>query len=283
MTLLMALLLTLAGTEPDDVPPLADVALPRSLALEEQDSRPGYQDPRPLGYQADPGSSKQATPKFLLSLAIEGRWTTPFGAANRDVYAVDNPNGGIPLLFDSHLRWNDVFSNGWGTSLIGEVTLMQAGRGGGEGRGRGKFSAGAYVSFSQDHFSGDNVDDGRGNSFSVDNLTMNTYLVGGTMYQSLGEVAFMSGRLGLGAVHYAQVDADYSFQFSPAFRGGFLKDTWNFAMEFQGGTGYRFGAVAFTLGVGVRLLLPPDQASTVSLDSGTLFTIDITLGIEIGF
>jgi len=286
MTMLMALLLTLGGNDPDDVPPLAELSLPRNLTLEEQDSRPGYQDPRPLGYQADPSSSpreKQASQKFLLSLGIEGRWTTPFGYANRDVFYVDNPNGGLTLLFDSNLRWNDVFSSGWGTSFIAEVTMMQAGRGGGEGRGRGKFSAGVYVSFSQDHFSGDNVDDGRGNSFSVDDMTMNTYLVGGTMYQSMGDGAFMSGRLGLGAVHYAQVDAEYRFLFTQTFRSSFLDDTWNFAMEFQGGGGYRFGPIALTLGLGVRMLLPPDQGPTVSLDSGIFWTFDITLGVEIGF
>ncbi len=286
MTLLMALLLTLAGNDPDEAPPLAELPLPSSLALEEQESRPGYQDPRPLGYQADPSSSsreKQATPKFLLSLGIEGRWTMPFGSASRDVSYVDNPGGGLTLLFDSNLRWNDVFSSGWGTSFIAEITLMQTGRGGGEGRGRGKFSAGAYVSFSQDTFSGDNVSDGHGNSFSVDDLTMNTYLVGGTMYQSLGEGAFLDGRLGLGAVHYARVDADYNFLFTPAFRGAFLADTWNLAMEFQGGVGYRFGPIAFTLGLGMRALLPPDGASTVKISTGILLTYDITLGVEIGF
>jgi len=287
MTMLLALLLTLSASDPDEAPSGAELSLPRSLALEDQEFRAGFQDPRPLGNQADPGSSsreKPASPKFLLSLAVEGRWTMPFGSTSRDVYSVDNPNGGLSLLFDSHLRWNDVFSSGWGTSLIAEITLMQAGRAsGGEGRGRGKFSAGAYVSFSQDHFSGDHVDDGRGNSFSVDDLSMNTYLVGGTLYQSLGDAVFMDARLGLGAVHYAQVDADYSFLFTPAFRGRFLADTWNFATELQGGVGYRFGAIAFTFGLGMRALFPPDGASTVKINSGILYTYDITLGIEVGF
>ena len=286
MTMLMALLLAMTGNDADETPTLAELSLPRSLAWEEQESKPGYQDPRPRAFDHEPAGSsreKESSAKFGLSLGIQGRWTSPFGSANRDVYYVDNPAGGLTLLFDSNLRWNDVFSSGWGTSITAEITFLQAGRGGGEGRGRGKFSAGMYVSFMQDHFSGDNVSDGHGNSFSVDDLTMNTYIVGGSMYQSLGGGSFVDGRMGIGAVHYAAVDADYNFLFTPKFRGGFLEDTWNFATELRGGYGYRFGPFAVTLGLGFRFLLPPNEAGTVSLDSGALMTFDIDLGFEIGF
>ncbi|MBV8881540.1 MAG: hypothetical protein JO332_16355 [Planctomycetaceae bacterium] len=273
MTMLMALLLAAVGPDPDGIPTLADPPLPTSLAAEERIS-PEQEEVR---------REREATPKFLLSLGLEGRWTTPWGSANHSLYYVDNPNGGLTLLFNSNLRWNDLFRAGWGTSLIGEVTFVQAGRAGGSGRGRGKFSAGAYVNFSQDHYSGDSVNDGFGNSFSVDNLDVTSYLVGLTVYQDMGEGVFLDARAGVGAVHFSRVDADYRFNFQPAFRGAFLQDSWNFASEFRGGTGYRFGQVALTLGVGLRLFLPPDEASTVKIDAGMFLTFDVDLGLEIGF
>lgn len=273
MSMLLALLLSAGGPTPDEPPSVAEIPLPRSLS-EEQDSR-----------SRDDGSSSRREPsqKFILSLGIEGRWTTPFGYANRDVTAVSNPAGGVTLLFDGHFRWNDAFNSGWGTSLIAEITVMQAGRGGGEGRGRGNFSMGGYVGFSQDHYGGDTVGDGHGDTIKVDDLTMNTYLVGGTMYQGLGDGFFTDGRLGIGAVHYSQVDAEYHFNFVSTFRSGFLADSWNFATEFRGGGGYRFGPIAFTLGIGVRLLFPPSEAATTSLEQGIFWTFDIVAGVEIGF
>ena len=114
-------------------------------------------------------------------------------------------------------------------------------------------------------------------------MTMNTYLVGATMYNDLGEGMFMDGRFGIGAVHYSAVSADYNFAFSPPFRGEFFEDTWNFALEIHGGTGFRLGPLAFTLGFGLRMLMPPSESSTVDIDSGILWTFDITLGVEIGF
>ena len=276
LTLTLALLAAVSGPDPDQVPSYAEIALPTSLASEQ-----GYQQ------ETEPRRERErdSGPKFGLSFGIEGRYSFPFGYANRDVYAVDNPAGGVTLLFDGNLRWNDMFSSGWGTSLIAEIITMQAGRGGSSsgGRGRGKFSAGGYISFSQDQFSGQHNSDGFGNSFSLDDMTMNTYLVGATMYNDLGEGMFMDGRFGIGAVHYSAVSADYNFLFTPPFRGEFFEDTWNFALEVHGGTGFRLGPLAFTLGLGLRMLMPPSPSGTVDIDSGILWTFDITLGIEIGF
>jgi len=277
MTLTLAFLAAVAGPDGDPLPSYAELGLPLTLGSAEQ----GYQQ------ETEPRrerSERESASKFGLSFGIEGRYSFPFGYANRDVYAVDNPAGGVTLLFNGNLRWNDMFSSGWGTTLIAEVITMQAGRGGSYGgRGRGKFSAGGYISFSQDQFSGEHNSDGFGNSFSLDDMTMNTYLVGATMYQDMGEGVFMDGRFGIGAVHYSAVDADYNFLLTPPFRGQFFEETWNFALEIHGGTGVRFGPLAFTIGIGLRMLMPPSEASTVDLDSGILWTFDITLGVELGF
>lgn len=281
MTLMLALFLAACGGDPDEAPSMAELSLPRSLASDAPFARIEDPEQEPDGSRRD--REKESRPKFSLSLGVTGRWTTPFGAANRDVYYLDNPSGGVTLVFDSNLRWNDVFHSGWGTSITAEIMTFQAGRGDGEGRGRANSSMGGYISFEQDHFSGEKVTDGRGNSFHVDDLSMNCYFVGPSVYQTMGGGAFMEGRVGLGAVHYAQVDATYNFIFSPEFRSSFLADTWNFAMEFRGGGGYRFGPIAVTLGLGFRMLLPPAEGDAATLESGILWTFDIDLGVEIGF
>lgn len=278
MTMLMALLLAAAGPNDAETPAYRDLGLPLTLASEEQ----GYQEPE-IRREATSRDSRESSQKFILSFGLIGRWTTPFGYANRDVYAVDNPGGGLILLFDSNLRWNDLFDSGWGTALTAEFTLVQGGRTGGTGRSRGKFSAGGYITFTQDHFGGDTVSDNFGNRFSTDDLTMNTYIVGGSAYQSMGDGVFVDGHFGIGAVHYAQVDAVYTFTGNNSFRGEFLEDTWNLALELRVGTGYTFGPLAVTIGMGSRMLMPPNNAGSVDLDSGMFFTFDIDLGIELGF
>lgn len=277
MNILTALMLAAAGPDADDAANLVELSLPLSLAAEQ-----GYQDP---DIRRERTAAAESSPnKYLLSFGLAGRWTTPFGYANRDVYAVDNPGGGVTLLFDSNLRWNDLFDSGWGTSLTAEFTMVQAGRsGGGTGRSRGKFSAGGYLSFSQDNFSGDSVSDNFGNRFRTDDLSMNSYLVGASAYQSMGDGVYVDGHFGIGAVHYAKVDAEYDFQFQPSFRGEFLEDTWNFAMELRVSTGYTFGPIAIYVGLGGRMFGPPDEATSVDMDSGMFFTFDVDLGVELGF
>jgi hypothetical protein len=278
MTMLLALLLAAAGPDADDAPTYADLVLPLTLASEEQETRTRDRD------QDSSSSRREYAPKYMISLGIEGRFTLPFGYANREVYYVSNPGGGATVTFNGNLGWNDIFSSGWGTSLVAEVTMMQTGRGGGEGKGRGNSSIGGYIAFSQDHLYGTNANDGHGNSFTAEDMTMNTYLVGMTLYQNVGGGFFTQGRLGLGAVHYSEVNAQYRFVFSPTFDAPLLADTWNFAMELRGGGGYRVGPFGFTLGIGGRMLFPPREAGPVaSLESGIVWTFDIDAGVEIGF
>jgi hypothetical protein len=276
MTMILALLVTAVGPDFEDPPTFAELALPRTLA-EEQDSRSRDRD-------SETSTRRESTQRFILSLGIEGRWSMPLGYANRDVYYVSNPGGGATVTFNGNLGWNDVFSSGWGASLVAEITMMQAGKGGGEGRGRGKFSMGGYIGFSQAHYYGESANDGHGNSFTAGDLSLNTYLIGATVYQALGDGFFSQGRLGLGAVHYDKVDAQYRFAFAPVFDGPLFAETWNFAMELRGGGGYRFGPFAVTLGIGGQMLFPPrDAVAVASFDSGVIWTIDVDLGFEIGF
>src|SRR5262249_3207792 len=148
-----------------------------------------------------------------------------------------------------------------------------------------KFSAGAYVTFSQDHFSGGNDTDQHGSTISVEDLETTSYIIGLLAYQDMGEGAFVDGRFGIGAVHYGAVEAPATasgFLGSTA-RNIFLEETWGFALEVRGGGGYRFGPLAIRLGVGLGLWTPPDAGPTVNIDSGIFWTFSIDLGLELNF
>jgi len=284
VTLLMALLLTAAGPDPD----AADwrAGLPASLSSEEPQDQETRKEREAREARESRDRSEDRGPKWGLGVQLQGRWSLPFGSANRDIATFSNPGGGATVTYDSSLSWSDLFGSGWGTSLTVEVTMVRAGRGdGGYGRSKNNFTVGGYLSFLQDHFTGETVSDGAGNTISAEDLTMETYLVGGTMYQNMGNNVYYEGRLGIGAVHYSQVNGMFStgFPFNNTFEGNLFKETWNFAMEVRGGFGYKLGPLGLSVGMGFRLMAPPSAGSGVALDSGVLMTWDIDLGVELGF
>jgi hypothetical protein len=175
---------------------------------------------------------------------VQGRWSLPFGSADSSSAVYSNPGGGVSVVYGSHLSWSELFTSGWGTSITAEVTVVRAGTSDGSyGRSKNNFSVGGYLSLLQNHLNGQRTSDGAGNSITADDLTMESYLVGATMYQNMGNNVYTEGRIGIGAVHYSAVNATYtsSFPFSQTFDGELFKDTWNFATELRGGVGYRMG------------------------------------------
>jgi len=283
VTLLMALLLTAAGPDPEASDWLD--GLPTKISLEEpqdQETRRERESREREGRE----SREEKGPKYGLGVQLQGRWSLPFGSANRDISTFSGVGGGATVVYDSNLSWSDLFGSGWGTSLTVEVTVVRAGKAdGGYGRSKNNFSIGGYVSFLQDHFSGETTSDGSGNTISAEDMTMETYLVGGTMYQNLGNNVYTEGRMGIGAVHYSQVNGTFStgFPFPTTFEGNLFKETWNIAFEIRGGIGYRLGPLGLSVGMGFRIMGPPSEGGGVSLDSGALMTWDIDLGAELGF
>jgi hypothetical protein len=144
---------------------------------------------------------------------------------------------------------------------------------------------GGYVSFLQSHLTGDTVSDDVGTSLTAEDLSLEAYLVGATMYQNLGNNVYTEGRFGIGAVHYSEVNGTVrtGFPFAQTFEGTLFKDTWNFAMELRGGVGYRIGPLGVSIGMGFQFLMPPNSGNAINLDSGFLMTWDIDLGVELGF
>lgn len=285
MTLLMALLLTAAGPDPD----AADwrAGLPASLSLEDlQDQETRREREERERREGGRESREDRGPKYGLGVQLQGRWSLPFGSANRDVSTFSGVGGGATVVYDSNLAWSDLFGSGWGTSLTVEVTMVRAGRAeGGYGRSKNNFSVGGYLSFMQDNLSGETASDGSGNTISAEDMSMDSYLVGGTIYQNMGNNVYYEGRMGIGAVHYSEVNGTFStgFPFPSTFEGNLFKETWNIAFELRGGIGYRVGPLGLSVGMGLRLLGPPSAGGGVDLDSGLLWTWDIDLGIELGF
>jgi hypothetical protein len=276
VTLLMALFLAAAAPDTDDA---ADwrAQLPGSLSLE---------DPQDPDARRARQARESSEPKYGLGVELQGRWSLPLGSASRDVAAVSNPGGGIALVYSSHLDWSDLFSSGWGTSLTVEVTVVRAGTtDGGYGRARNNFSFGTYVSLMQDHLSGDRVSDDSGTSLTADDMTMESYIVGGTVYQNMGNSVYTEGRLGIGAVHYSQVNGTfrYPFPINQTFEGTLFEDTWTLTLEVRGAIGYRLGPLGLSLGTGFRMMMPPKSGDAIDLNSGVLLAWDIDLGVELGF
>jgi len=278
VTLLMALFLAAAGPEADAARWRAE--LPAGLSLEDP------QDPDMRREREARTARTDQGPKYGLGLQVQGRWSFPLGSANRDTASFRNPGGGVAGVYDSSLAWSDLFRSGWGTSFTAEVTVVRAGTGdGGYGRAKNNFSVGGYLSFLQNHLIGDTVSDGAGNRISVEDMALESYLVGVTMYQNLGHSVYTEGRLGVGAVHYSEVNGTFNvpFPFAQNFKGTMFRDTWNLAAELRGGLGYRIGPLGFTLGMGLQFMMPPDAGGAIDLNPGALMTWDIDLGAELGF
>jgi len=253
-----------------------DVRLPTDLwttpeppAAAETDSSTPTQD----DFSRRPPSKTDLT----VNVAVHGRFGIPFGSADRDVFVY----GGGVFLVDQHLSWGDLFHPGWGFDLEADF-MFGDGKHGGRSRTPG-FDYGAFVAVMVDEYGGGSTSDGIGNFLRTDNMNMSTYLVGGKVIQSFDEGFFADGRFGLGAVHYSAVNATFGGPGIPDFRDELLKDTWTFAVDLRGHGGIRLGPLGLTIGMGFRFLVPPNEGSRVSLDSGPLWIWDFDIGAELGF
>jgi hypothetical protein len=234
----------------------ADSSLPTTLGVGPQNREPDYE--------------------FGLTAGVHGRFSLPFGAADRDITGYAG-GGGAVIVVDQNISWNQLFRAGWGAEA--EIDIMV-----GSTRQRGhEFRYGAYIVLEEDHYDGDSVTDDFGGKMKVDDLSMNTFIVGGKVVQPFGDQFFTSGRLGVGAVHYSQVEATFSGPLVAPFTGEFIRDTWTFAFEVKGYAGLKLGPVNLVAGMGLRILLPPSEGDAVSLSSGLFYTFDLEVGAEIGF
>src|SRR5262249_30956249 len=142
---------------------------------------------------------------------------------------------------------------------------------------------GGYVAFEVDWFGGSSETDDAGTKVSPETLRLPQVYVG---FKAAGTVEgnfFGDLRFGLGAAHYPSLMAGIQPAGQPETNREFFQDTWAFAMELRMHFGWRAGPVAFLFGLGGRLITPPKEGDTISMDPAELWTFDLEAGIEIGF
>jgi hypothetical protein len=239
-----------------------DAPLPSSLASDLQDEDFGR---RSRGPESD----------FGLRAGIHGRWSAPFGSAGRDISGFSSP-GGTVIVVDQHISWGDFFSPGWGWDL--ELDIMI-----GKQRDMGNaFRYGFYIAVLEDQYAGRKVSDDLGASINAGDMSMASLLVGGKVV-NVGKGWEADGRMGIGAVHYSEVSGIFNAPAVTQFNALLFEDTWTFAMELRGHGALTLGPVALQLGMGFRLMAPPNAGSLINLNSGLMFTFDLEIGLEIGF
>ncbi len=219
-------------------------------------------------------------PDFGIGVGAHGRFGFPFGSADRDIAAIAG-GGGAVIAIDEHLSWGELFHPGWGAEV--ELDLFA-------GLSRdsvfgpdASFRYGAFVSIGLDHFEGDREGDDLGNTVDADDLDTATLLVGGKLVTSVGDGQRVDGRIGLGAVHYAEVDATFAGPGVAPFEAELLEETWTLAFELRGHWGIELGPFSVVLGLGFRTLLPPHDGDGADLSAGPLFTLDLDVGAELTF
>lgn len=219
-------------------------------------------------------------PEFGLGVAVHGRFSVPFGSADRDI-AVAAGGGGAVVAIDEHLSWADLFDPGWGAEA--EFDLFIGSSGESLFGPDASFRFGVYLAVGLDHFGGRRAGDDLGNTIDADGLDMATVLVGGKLVSSIGDGSRVDGRFGLGAVRYSAVDAVVSGPATPAFEAELLEETWTLAAELRGHWGVELGPVSLVLGLGFRAQVPPREGASAGFSPGPFFTFDGDLGLEIAF
>jgi hypothetical protein len=252
----------------------ADRLPPWAYALSVEGAEaPRAEDEVPGVLQAEPaGGRGRDVSDFKLNVAAHLRYAIPFGAADRSYITYGN---GLWVV-NHYVSWSDFFHPGWGFDLELNIFL---GKGANQQPG---LNYGIAVILNSDEFGGDHVNDSLGRSLSLENLNMNSLLVGGKIIHSLGGAFYADGSFGIGAAHYTAVEGTFS-GIGPSFRDEIFQDTWTFASQFRGHAGIRLGPVGVVAGLGFRIQAPPHEGARITMNSGAFWTFDLDLGVELGF
>ena len=250
------------------------------LCLAAQDLLAAADPEPPVALSLQEMRPRRDAPAFGFTAALHGRFSMPFGSADREISGYST-GGGTTVVIDSYLSWADLFDPGWGVEVEVDFYLGRD-RHGGFGRGD-EMRYGFFVSLATDTYNGDSADDEFGNRVKVEDLTMTTLIVGGKVEGTTGPNMFFDGRAGIGAVHTNSVMGDFSGPLIPEFTTEFLEDSYTFVFEFRGHGGLELGPINLVAGLGFRFMVPPSEGDAIDLDGGIFMTFDIEVGIEIGF
>jgi hypothetical protein len=247
--------------------PDGDPALPVGMALEEPVFR----------VQVVGGDSERT--HFGISLSAQARVSIPFGAADRgDTFVAGNV-----VVITNRLNYLDLFSPGLGFTLEADFMSRPPPPVPGGPPWERTPAMGAYVAFECDWFDGGSATDDAGTKFSPETLRLPQVYVGFKAEGTVQENFFGDLRLGFGAAHYPSLMATVKPAGLPASDREFFQDGWTFAMELRMHFGWRAGPVAFIFGLGGRLIAPPTEGATISMNPAELWTLDFEAGLVVGF
>jgi hypothetical protein len=142
---------------------------------------------------------------------------------------------------------------------------------------------GAYVAFECDRFGGNDATDDTGTRVSPDTLRLPQVYVGFKAEGTVQEIFFGDVRPGSGAAHYPSLMAKIRPAGLPETDRELFQDTWTFAMGLRMHFGWCAGPVAFIFGLGGRLIAPPKEGNTISMDPLAMWALDFEAGVMIGF
>jgi hypothetical protein len=177
--------------------------------------------------------------------------------------------------------YEDIFSNGAGIGLEATLTWEHP-----NWHQDVLWQTGAYLRLAYDTFDGDRSSDDFGNFFAPRDWEITTAIVGfrgGIRGKTSG--LFMEGRVGLGAVTYGAVQAEFSIGGSPARTGELLAAGVGVASELGLKVGYRSDRVEVSLGLNMEVQGGPHRGKDVStvVKPDAILMLSFTLGIGLRF
>ena len=250
------------------VPPGDDPGLPLRMAFEEPELRVQVVD--------DGGPDRM---HFGISLVAQGRVAIPFGSADRGTAVV----AGNVIVIQNRMSYLDLFSPGLGVTLEADFMMRPPPPMPGGPPWERTPAMGAYVAFECDWFGGDSATDDFGTRVSPDTLRLPQVYVGFKAEGTVQDNFFGNVNFGLGAAHFPSLMAKVQPAGLPATDREFFQETWTFAMELRMHFGWRAGPAAFVFGLGTRLIAPPNEGATLSMDPRIFWTFDVDVGFQLGF
>jgi hypothetical protein len=215
---------------------------------------------------------------FGMTAAAQGRLVVPFGSLEDGFVTIY----GNTIIVEDHLQYADLFDIGVGATFEADLLFHPKYH-----PGTPTFAQmptmGAYVAVEYDHFGGDQEELDNDVWIEPEDLNLTSLFVG---FKARGVVEgslFGDLRMGLGAVLYPSVEADFRRPGLPAYRGELFEESRGFAWEFRMHFGWRAGPFAFVFGFGSRLMDGPDAGRAVELDPGWIWTLEGEIGVEVGF
>ena len=224
------------------------------------------------------------TEDFWISVGAFGRYSWPFGTVeDRDAVIAGNT-----ILIPDHLRYGDLFDDGVGFSLEASLMIFRPPReqrgANGQAPPKGPY-AGLYVALQSDSYEGNRINGG-GGFIDAGDMDLYAILAGLKVTTNVDSGLFGEARLGIGVVEYDPVSARVSLSGGGEDTQELFEESRAFAAEFRCRFSARLGPVRLAGGLGFRYMGGPQEGSGslgALVDPGAFWSIDLDLGVELGF